>query len=80
VGERGPRRYGQAGEGLFWIVPDGGVPALALPHALPAFRDLLGIEPETTRRLFGAERPLVRAGDAERYVAENLGPLLALLG
>ena len=45
---------------LFWIVPERGVPALALPHELGAFRDLLGIEPEVTRRHFGAERPLIR--------------------
>lgn len=69
---------GKQARGLFWIVPEGGVPALALPHELPAFRDLLGIAPEVTRRHFGAERPLVRQGAAEEYVAKSLGPLLAL--
>ena len=32
---------------LLWIMPERGIPALALPHQLPAFRDLLGIEPRS---------------------------------
>jgi hypothetical protein len=38
---------------------------------------LLGIEPDVTRRHFGAERPLIRRGEAAAYVERNLRPLLA---
>jgi len=48
------------------------------PPELPAFRDLLGIEPDVTRRHFGEERPLIRRGDAAEYVEKNLRPLLAV--
>jgi hypothetical protein len=63
---------------LFWIVPERGVPALALPHGFTAFRDLLGIKPEVTRRHFDAEGPLIRRGQPAEHVARNLRPLLAV--
>jgi hypothetical protein len=63
---------------LSWIVPERGVPALALPHELGAFWDLLGIEPDVTLRHFSAERPLIRLGDAAGYVERYLRSHLVL--
>lgn len=72
---------GKQARTLFWIVPEwsGASPVLAVPHSLPNIRDLLGIAPEVTRRLFGSGRPHVHRGGAADYVDANLGEFLKLV-
>ena len=69
---------GKQARALFWVVPEADGPALAFPHELGAFKDLLGIEPSVTRSLFGAERPLIRRGGAMEFIERRLARLLSV--